>query len=89
MSDQTRRDFLATTAAIGAAGIASGLVAPLGFAGWTQAAGAGKTVRIGLVGCGGRGSGAANDTLTANPSVTLVAMCDLDVEKATAACATP
>ena len=81
MSEVTRRSFLASTATIGAAGIASGLVAPLGFAGWTQAAGAGKTVRIGLIGCGGRGSGAANDSLTANPNVTLVAMCDLDVEK--------
>ncbi|MFN5497311.1 MAG: Gfo/Idh/MocA family protein, partial [bacterium] len=78
MHDQSRRDFLATTAAIGAAG----LVAPLGFGGWSQAKGPGRLVRIGLVGCGGRGSGAANDTLTANPDVKLVAMCDIDLEKA-------
>ena len=83
MHDQTRRDFLATTAAIGAAGLATGLVAPLGFAGWAQQAGRPPAVvRVGLVGCGGRGCGAANDTLTANPDVKLVAMCDIDLEKA-------
>ena len=78
MHDQSRRDFLATTATIGAAG----LVAPLGFGGWSQAKGPGKSIRIGVIGCGGRGSGAANDTLTANPDATIVAMCDLDVERA-------
>ena len=70
MHDQTRRDFLATTAAIGAAGLATGLVAPLGFAGCAQQAGRPPAVvRVGLVGCGGRGSGAADGTPPPNPRV--------------------
>jgi len=93
MQDQTRREFLALTAAVSAAG----LVAPAGFgmrlaaaqdtapAGGGDAAAAGKVVRIGLVGCGGRGSGAANDSLTANPNVRIVAMADVDLAKAKAA----
>jgi myo-inositol 2-dehydrogenase/D-chiro-inositol 1-dehydrogenase len=93
MQDQTRREFLALTAAVSAAG----LVAPAGFgmrlasaqdtapAGGTGGAGGGKIVRIGLVGCGGRGSGAANDSLTANPNVRIVAMADVDLAKAKAA----
>jgi len=93
MQDQTRREFLALTAAVSAAG----LVAPAGFgmrlaaaqdtapAGGGDAAAAGKVVRIGLVGCGGRGSGAANDSLTANPNVRIVAMADVDLAKARAA----
>ena len=34
------------------------------------------TLRIGLIGCGGRGSGAAEEALNADPNVTLVAMAD-------------
>lgn len=34
------------------------------------------TLRIGLVGCGGRGSGAAEEALNADPNVILVAMAD-------------
>lgn len=99
MQDHTRREFLALTAAISAAG----LVAPEGFglrmasaqeakagdakssASAVGAQAAGKIVRIGLIGCGGRGSGAANDSLTANPNVKLVAMADIDLAKAKAA----
>lgn len=40
-----------------------------------------QTIRIGLVGCGGRGTGAANDSLTANQGVKLVAMADLSGEQ--------
>jgi predicted dehydrogenase len=35
------------------------------------------TLRIGLVGCGGRGTGAVNDVLQAEPGVKLVAMADV------------
>ena len=35
-------------------------------------------LKLGLVGCGGRGAGAANQALTADDKVTLHAMCDLD-----------
>jgi predicted dehydrogenase len=36
----------------------------------------GETLRIGLVGCGGRGTGAATQALSADPDVKLVAMAD-------------
>lgn len=35
-------------------------------------------LKLGLVGCGGRGAGAANQALTADENVTLHAMCDLE-----------
>src|SRR6056297_713824 len=40
-----------------------------------------ETVRIGLVGAGGRGSGAAVDTLTINDGVALAAIADLNADK--------
>ena len=39
-------------------------------------AGGGETLRVGLVGCGGRGTGAAEQALTAEPGVRLVAVAD-------------
>lgn len=36
------------------------------------------TLKLGLVGCGGRGAGAANQALTADDRVTLHSMCDVD-----------
>jgi myo-inositol 2-dehydrogenase/D-chiro-inositol 1-dehydrogenase len=69
----TRRDFLktATTAALATA-IAPGTRA---FAG-AHAAGS-DAIRIGLIGCGGRGTGAVDDALTSSQGVTLVAMGDM------------
>ena len=61
----TRRDFLATTAAAAALS-AGGLFAAEN-----------STLKLGLVGCGGRGSGAAEDALRADPNVKLVAVGDL------------
>ncbi|MCM2374304.1 Gfo/Idh/MocA family protein [Aporhodopirellula aestuarii] len=40
-----------------------------------------QPLRIALVGCGGRGTGAANDTLTINENIQLVAVADLDMSK--------
>lgn len=62
---ETRRDFLKTSATLAAAALA----------GPVHAAG-GDTLRIGLVGCGGRGTGAAAQALQADPNVKLVAMGD-------------
>lgn len=70
-----RRDFLK----------ASGLTAvPLVLGGLPFAAGArpgplagDPTLRLGLIGCGGRGTGAAADMLSASPAVKLVAMGDV------------
>ena len=65
----SRRSFIKTSAAVSAAAMA----APSGN---IFAAGSGK-VRIGLVGCGGRGTGAAENCLDADPAVELVAMADV------------
>jgi myo-inositol 2-dehydrogenase / D-chiro-inositol 1-dehydrogenase len=66
-----RRHFLATSAAI-AGGASLALSANHGaFAGNGS-----QTLRIGLVGCGGRGTGAAAQALTADPGTQLVALGD-------------
>src|SRR4051812_21028188 len=62
-----RRTFLAGSAAAAAA---TSLL-PAG----AHAAG-NDMIRVGLVGCGGRGTGAASQALQADPTVRLVAMCD-------------
>jgi len=63
----SRRVFLGTTAAAAAA---------LAMPGRLFAQGS-DTIRIGLVGCGGRGTGAARDALRASAGVELVALGDL------------
>ena len=68
--DKTRRDFLKASAA-GAATIAG-----LSIARSAHAAGD-ETVKIGMIGCGGRCSGAAAESLSAGPYVKLVAMYDV------------
>src|SRR5690242_21681863 len=45
------------------------------------AAGTDATLRVGLVGCGGRGTGAAKQALRADPKVKLVAMCDAFMDR--------
>lgn len=75
----TRRDFLktATTAALGTA-IATDARA---FAGHVAGSDA---IRIGLIGCGGRGTGAVDDALTSTPGISVVAMGDLFPDRLTA-----
>ncbi len=67
----SRRTFLkrSTTA------VAGGLVAGLSVARSVHAAGS-DTIRVGLVGCGGRGTGAATQVLNADRGTKLVAMSD-------------
>lgn len=67
----TRRDLLKTSATVSAAAVVAGLGANFAHAA------ARETIRIGLVGCGGRGSGAAVDACNADPKVELWAMGDL------------
>ncbi len=67
----SRRDFVKTGAAVAGGLMASHM--PL------QAAAAPRlddTIRVGLIGCGGRGTGAALQALAANENVKLVAMAD-------------
>jgi len=62
----SRRRFLA---------VSSGAAASPFLAG-AYAAGS-DALKIGVIGCGGRGTGAAGDAMTADKSVRIVAMCDL------------
>lgn len=74
----TRRGFLKTTAAGALA------LGPLTIARGAHAAGD-ETIRIGMIGCGGRCTGAAAQSLLAGPYVKLVAMCDLFEDRVQAA----
>jgi predicted dehydrogenase len=70
-SSSTRRDFIkGSTAAAATAAAATSLTVPL-----VHADGSG-TIKIGLVGCGGRGSGAAEQALSADSGARLVAVAD-------------
>jgi len=74
-SSLDRRSFLGKSLAAGAASALTILKPEL-------VRGAGKErLRAGLVGCGGRGTGAATDLLTADPNVELVAMGDIFEDK--------
>ena len=88
----TRRDFLRTTS-IGLAGGATALfagcatkpkttasAAALGVAASAHAAGS-DTIKVGMIGCGGRNAGAALQALTADPGAQLVAMCDIFMDR--------
>ena len=67
----SRRDFLKTSAVLGGA-----LMAPAILPGNARAAGSAETLKVGLIGCGGRGSGAAQQALNADKNVVLTAMAD-------------
>src|SRR5215211_6698995 len=69
----SRRTFVKTTAAAAAGLALPGTLRASPKVPWASAA----TIRIGLVGCGGRGSGAARDALRGSEGVELVAMGDL------------
>jgi predicted dehydrogenase len=73
----SRRNFLQTSATVGAAAVGA-LAVPKSV----HAAGADETLRVGLVGCGGRGMGAATDALAADPLAQLVAVADAFPDKA-------
>jgi predicted dehydrogenase len=68
-SNMTRRDFVKASAAIGA-------VAILPSREKLFAQGSDK-LRVGVIGCGGRGTGAAMDCVNSSPNVEIVAMADL------------
>ncbi len=72
-SSTSRRDFIktSTTAAVGGV-----FAANLAFPQKTFAANS-DTLKVGLVGCGGRGTGAAGQALNADPNVVLTAVADV------------
>lgn len=73
-SDVSRRDFLKTAAA--ATATSAWLSAPAGAYAAPRA-----TIRVGLIGCGGRGSGAAADAVKGSEGIELVAMGDLQPDR--------
>lgn len=75
-SRTSRREFLRTSAATAAVIAAPGILGTK-----SSAASPGDTIKVGVIGCGGRGSGAARDALTADKNVVITALGDLD-EKA-------
>jgi predicted dehydrogenase len=67
----SRRDFLKTSTVA----LASGVAASLGAIPAVHAAGSDE-IRVGLIGCGSRGTGAAQNVLESSPGVKIVAMGD-------------
>ena len=67
-----RRGFISTTAA---ASLAASTVVHSASAAKSSS----QPLRVGVIGCGGRGTGAVNDSLTINTDVTLVAAADLQL----------
>lgn len=72
----SRRDFLKASGIV----VGAAMTNELAIGRSAHAAGSG-TIKIGLVGCGGRGSGAAANAMNAGPDVKLVAMADLFDDK--------
>src|SRR5438105_7620232 len=68
-----RRDFLKQ-----AAGGALGAAIATGFPGIISAQTVTNAIKVGLVGCGGRGSGAASQALTADDFAELTAVADVE-----------
>jgi len=70
MATGTRRDFLKRSAVAAAGATTLAAARPVHAAG-------NETIRIGMIGCGGRCTGAAGQSMKAGPYVKLVAMCDV------------
>jgi len=75
-SGTTRRDFLKTSTVVTSAALAG----TLGLSEKVFAAGSG-IIRVGMIGCGGRCTGAGVQALTADPGARLVAMCDIFMDR--------
>ncbi len=73
---RSRRQFLKTSATATAAVGLGTLAIPRS----AHAAGS-DILRVGMIGCGGRNSGAAVQALTADPGARLVAMCDIFMDR--------
>jgi myo-inositol 2-dehydrogenase / D-chiro-inositol 1-dehydrogenase len=80
-SHLSRRSFLKRTSTVAAGGAMLGSLAVERFA---HGAGTDETLKIALIGCGGRGSGAAAQAL-ATPNTKLVAMADVHEDRMSSA----
>ncbi len=67
----SRREFLSKSGRLAAGSVLATSILSRAYAGEDNA------IRIGLVGCGGRGTGAARDAILAGPNMQLVAMGDI------------
>src|SRR4051812_37686246 len=77
LSSPSRRDFIRTgSVAVGAAALAATYAFPSGV----YAKGS-DALKVGLIGCGGRGTGAAAQALAADEGTELVAMGDMFSDK--------
>lgn len=72
----SRRDFLKQSAVA-----ASATMAGTQFIARNAYAAGGDTIRVGMIGCGGRNKGAAAEALSADPGARLVAMCDIFMDR--------
>jgi predicted dehydrogenase len=72
----TRRDFLRASTVAASAAVSGAL----GISHSVFAAGS-SILRVGMIGCGGRNSGAAAQALTADSGARLVAMCDIFMDR--------
>ena len=70
----TRRSFLKASTTVASA-------AALGTLNIGAYAGGSGSIRVGMIGCGGRNSGAADQALTADKGARLVAMCDIFMDR--------
>ena len=68
---QSRRDFLKATALLAGAVMLAGARLPSAYAAGSD------TIKVGVIGCGNRGTGAVKDCLKASPGVQIWAMGDL------------
>ena len=75
-NESSRRTFLRSSAGLASAAALGTLTLPRS----AHAAG-NDQIRIGMIGCGGRCSGAAGESLHAGPDVKLVAMCDVFADR--------
>jgi myo-inositol 2-dehydrogenase/D-chiro-inositol 1-dehydrogenase len=68
---ENRRSFLQKSALLGMGGLTGLSVSRAAHAGGSE------TLKIGLIGCGGRGAGAVSDAFEADPGTVLIAMTDV------------
>jgi predicted dehydrogenase len=66
----TRRELLRSSAVAAGSLMISGAAGPLAFAAGSD------TIRVGVIGCGGRGSGATENCVASSPGVKVVALAD-------------
>ena len=66
----TRRDFVKGSAGVAISFAVAGIGTSRAFAAGSD------TIRVGVIGCGGRGSGAANDCVASSPGIKIVALAD-------------